>query len=115
MKLRWFATLLLALSSEAALCDEYTASRYIFQLNLDAASNTHYFLAASSSSASSSIGWGSPSCPNAQYAYTHDLPGYKEVLAVVLSASAMGRPVTFFGSCDSSGHYFIVTKILMGQ
>lgn len=105
----------LTLMSGVALAEEYTSSRYIFQFNVDGASNTHYFQAATSASASSSIGWGSTTCPNAQYAYTRDLAGYKEVLAVALSASALGRPVVFVGSCDSSGNYFIATRILMGQ
>ena len=115
MKLRLLVAVTMVFGPGVALGEEYTESRYIFRFNLDASSNTHYFMAATSSSAPSNVGWGSSSCPNAQYVYTRDLPGYKEVLAVALSASAMGRPVTFVGSCDSSGDYFVATRILMGQ
>lgn len=110
-----FVVLTVFLMSSAAMGEETTATRYIWQFNIDASLNVHYFRAANNATSSSSTSWGAPSCPNAEYVYTQSLAGQKDILAVALSASALGRPVSFIGVCQAGGNYFVATRILMGQ
>lgn len=84
------------------------------EVNVDAENNTHYFKAADSPASSSSATWGSPSCSNAQFVYTRELDGQRDVLAVAMAAAAMGRSVIFRGTCDPDGIYFRATRIVMG-
>ena len=94
---------------------ETTDAKYIWEINIDAATGNYYYKAADSASASINTGWGgSGACSNATYAYTHNqLQGRKEILSVALSAKAMGKAVQFIGTCDSNGNYLKATRIIM--
>ena len=41
-----------------------------------------------------------------QFVYTRELSGQRDVLAVTMTAAAMGRSVVFRGTCDPDGIYF---------
>ena len=111
--MRRFLVVLAALvvPTELTYAAELTPARYIFEVFVDDAD--HYFRAASTPSATVAVGWGASGCPNAAYAYTRQLTGQKEVLAVALAAAAMGKQVVFKGTCDPDLAYFRVTSILV--
>jgi hypothetical protein len=116
MEMRIFPALLLMCFAGSAFADEVTLGRYLLEVNVDAGSNTYYFKATSSPTSSAVATWGSSSCPNAQFVYARDLgASQKDVLAVAMAATAMGRSVTFRGTCDPDGNYFRATRIIMGQ
>jgi hypothetical protein len=114
MKMR-FASMLLLGFCAPSFGDELTVGRYILEINADGSDSTHYYKATDGSASSTSVAWGSASCPNAVFVYTRDLQGQKDLLAIALSASAMGRMVKFRGTCDSDGIYFRATRIVMSQ
>jgi hypothetical protein len=98
------------------LAEELTLGRYILEINVDGAiDTTHYFKATDSATATSAVTWGAAGCPNAQFVYTRDLDGQKDVLAIAMTAVAIGRSVVFRGTCDPDGMYFRATRIVLGQ
>lgn len=109
---RCLVTVLLVFGiSNTTLAAESTASKYIHLINIDGSTDTHYFAAADSENATSSVGWGPTFCSSAAWAYTRDLNSQKDVLAVALAAKTAGQKVVFIGTCDSDPNYFRVTGI----
>ena len=62
-------------------------------------------------------GWGSPTCPNAQYAQvSSSVAGRKQLLAIAMLAKATGSQVAFQGLCEPTNlNYFNVTYIIVRQ
>lgn len=57
--------------------------------------------------------WGAASCATATYAWVKaDAVARKEILAIILAAQAMGKPVRFAGNCDVPD-YFVVTDVMV--
>jgi hypothetical protein len=102
---------LLLVTTGFARAAELTPTRYIYEIFVD--DDSHYFRAGAVPSATTAVGWGAAGCPNAAYAYTRQLAAQKDILAVALTAAAMGKAVVFKGTCDPDLNYFRVTSIVV--
>lgn len=58
----------------------------------------------------SAIGWGSTTCPTAQWAYIiANREGTKEMLAVMMQAKQVGSTVWLWGNCSNG--YFVIEGV----
>jgi len=96
-----FVATLFASSAYAA---EWSTSQLVTGVQVTASSGgsaTFYVL---------SSGWGSASCPTAQWAYIDSsATGASEILALAMQAKQQGKYVQIYGTCSSG--YFIITAL----
>jgi hypothetical protein len=87
-----------------------TAARPVSTVQVDGQNATFYVVASS--------GWGAPGCPSAQYVYVREPVAAAErrnMLALVLTARAMGATLAFYGSCIDQTYFLAHYVILSGQ
>jgi hypothetical protein len=81
--------------------DVWTASLPISKINFDGTSNSGTVYVQTPSS-----NWSVPGCANTEYVMVRDIPGVKQMLALVIAAKAQGSKVSFSGTCYSAGYFF---------
>src|SRR6476646_558202 len=98
-KLNFFLIGAVALMSSFAHAN--TASLPITQINYNGDSNDSFFIT------TPGMGWGDPSCPNAQYVHVKStVSGRQQILSIGLAAYMAGKKVQFWGTCSTDVGYF---------
>ena len=98
--------LALTLGGAAALAAESTIGQPINELRYNGDADYAYFVGAA--------GWGSPSCPAAEFVQIRSgVPGRRQLLVIALVARATGARVAFTGECDANPRYFNATNIIV--
>ncbi|MBL8339736.1 MAG: hypothetical protein JNM97_23425 [Rhodoferax sp.] len=87
-----------------------TATTPISTVQIDGQNATFYV--------TSTQGWGAPGCPAAKHVYVREpvaAAERKSMLALVLTARAIGATLQFYGSCTDQDYFLAHYVILSGQ
>ncbi len=77
---------------------EWTTAQLVKEMNYDGDADVSWFLG--------NAKWGSAGCPNATWVFIPaSVAGRKQLLSIGLAASAAGKVVAFWGTCDSSDRF----------